>query len=565
MARRIRWQILIAVVSAVLVLGMMSYLALTTAAVARPLAGGGYVEGLVGTPRQLNPLLSDPARDPVAADVRALVFEGLMRTGVDGLPEPALAAALPAIDETGTIYTFTLRSDAVWHDGTPLSADDVVFTVRAIQSPAFSGDAVASGVWRNVLVSKINDQQVQLTLPIPVASFQALATFPILPAHILRDVPPAQWATNGFSTKPIGTGPYQFESLSATGATFRANERYHGGRPLLDTIEFRFFGSQQEAQAALSRGEIVGLGGAGLDGYGVIDVPQNERRVTLPLDTYVVLSFNLRRAPTNDQGLRRALALGLDKDALITSTLQGQARRLDTPILPESWAAVPDLVWYPASQGQASDTLNSLGYEPGPNSIRQRDGQPLRLELITDAASGHLVAAQNIAQQWAALGVQVDVQEVDTATLEQRLRDHDFVVAIHGWQRLGPDPDVVYPLWHSSEAENGSNYAGLQDEELDSYLDDARQNGDIGARAADYEAFQRRWIELVPGIMLYQPVFQYIVPSDLDGLELAPAQAPQDQSMIVPFLAGRESRFRNVSGWFVRSAREIGGDLRTAP
>ena len=86
MARRIRWQILIAALSSALVLGLMGYLAVTNAAVSRPLAGGAYVEGLPAIPQQLNPLLSDPARDPAAADVRALLFDGLMRIGSMACP-----------------------------------------------------------------------------------------------------------------------------------------------------------------------------------------------------------------------------------------------------------------------------------------------------------------------------------------------------------------------------------------------------------------------------------------------------------------------------------------------
>src|SRR5690349_20669452 len=111
MARRIRWQILIASVSALLILGLMSFLALTNTAVSRPLNGGAYVVGFTMLPHQINPLVSDPARDPTAADVRALVFEGLMQIGVDGLPEPELAAEAPQISADGTVYTFTLRPD----------------------------------------------------------------------------------------------------------------------------------------------------------------------------------------------------------------------------------------------------------------------------------------------------------------------------------------------------------------------------------------------------------------------------------------------------------------------
>src|SRR5689334_9025158 len=130
MARRIRWQIIIATVSSLLVLGLMAYLALTTAAVARPLAGGAYVEGLTAAPQQLDPLVSDVASDSTAVDMQALLFDGLMSIGADGLPEPALAQSVE-VNDAGTVYTFTLRSDVTWHDGVPLNVDDVLFTLRA--------------------------------------------------------------------------------------------------------------------------------------------------------------------------------------------------------------------------------------------------------------------------------------------------------------------------------------------------------------------------------------------------------------------------------------------------
>ena len=166
MARRIRWQILIATVSSLLVLGLMAYLALTTAAVARPLNGGAYVEGVVGAPQQLNPLVSDPTRDPTGADIQKLLFDGLMRTGADGLPEPALAQAWE-VNDAGTVYTFTLRADVTWHDGTPLTADDVLFTLRAVQGRGFAGDSSVGDIWRNVLVDKVGERSVRCTLGAP--------------------------------------------------------------------------------------------------------------------------------------------------------------------------------------------------------------------------------------------------------------------------------------------------------------------------------------------------------------------------------------------------------------
>jgi peptide/nickel transport system substrate-binding protein len=565
-ARRIRWQILIAAVSSVLVLGLMAYLAVTTAAVPRPLSGGAYVEGLVGAPQQLNPLVSDPARDSVAADIRALLFDGLMKIGPDGLPEPALAESWE-VDDAGEVYTFTLRNDVFWHDGAPLTVDDALFTLRAIQNRGFAGDPNISAIWRDILIDKVGERSIRCKLAAPFAPFLSLATFPILPAHLLGDLRPDQWAGAAYSLKPIGTGPYQLNEINGERALLDANPRYFGGRPFVESIELRFFANPQAMRSALNRGEIQGLGFLGTSDLSQINLPRGFTRHALPLDSAVQLAFNLRSGPLTDAGLRRALAEGLDKSELIRRTLDGQVSPLDTPILPGWWAASPKVIWYPPDQQQAADVLTSLGYTPGSDGVRVRDGKPLTLPLITSGEADRVATANEIARQWGQLGVRVQVETLDADTLRQRLAAHDFTLALYGLQRLGADPDV-YEQWHSSQAERGNNYAGLQDEQIDELLFNARRDLDIAARASSYEAFQRRWVELAPSIMLYQPLFVYVATGDLEGLGFerqGGAIAPEGGSAELThnlLLVSREGRFRDVVHWFIRSAREIHGELR---
>src|SRR5262245_37890562 len=290
MARRIRWQLLIAAVSSSLVLILMSYLALTSAAVARPLTGGVYIEGVTSLPQQLNPLVSDPASDPTAADLQALLFEGLMRIGTDGLPEPALAQSWES-DESGTVYTFTLRTDVTWHDGTPLTIDDALFTLHAIQSPGFAGDPNTAAVWRDVAIEQVGERSVRCTLQAPFAPFLSLATFPILPAHLLRGVEPAQWSSTPFSQKPIGTGPYQFVELNTEHTLLTANPRYYDGRPFIDNIELRFFPNIQAARTALVRGEIMGVGYLSTSDLAPSNLPRAITAHPISLDSYTILTF----------------------------------------------------------------------------------------------------------------------------------------------------------------------------------------------------------------------------------------------------------------------------------
>ncbi|MEO7908093.1 MAG: peptide ABC transporter substrate-binding protein [Roseiflexaceae bacterium] len=566
MARRIRWQILIAAISSALVLSLMGYLAVTTAAVPRPLSGGAYVEGVVGVPQQLNPLVSDPARDPIAADIRALLFDGLMRIGPDGLPEPALAESWE-VDDTGVVYTFTLRDNVTWHDGKPLTADDALFTLHAIQKRGFAGDPTISAIWRDILIDKVGERSIRCTLAAPFAPFLSLVTFAILPAHMLGDLQPEQWAGAAYSLKPIGTGPYQLTEINTEHVLLDANPRYFGGRPFVDSIELRFFANLQAMRSALNRGEIQGLGFLGTSELAELNLPRGFTRHTLPLDSAVQLAFNLRSAPLTDQGLRRALAEGLDKNELIKRTLDGQVSLLDTPILPGWWAASPKVIWYPPDPQRAGDALTSLGYSLGSDGMRVRDGKPLTLPLITSGEADRVAAANEIARQWGLLGVRVEVETLDADTLRQRLTTHDFTLALYGLQRLGADPDV-YEQWHSSQAERGINYAGLQDEQIDELLFNARRDLDIATRAPSYEAFQRRWVELAPSIMLYQPLAVYVATTDLEGLgfekpsSVIPPEGGSPEIAASQLLVGREGRFSNVGRWFIRSAREIHGELR---
>ena len=556
MARRIRWQILIASISALTVLLLMSYLALTRASVARPLAGGDYIEGVVGAPVHLNPLVADPAADPVAADIQRLVFEGLTRPGPDGLPMPALAESW-AVDESGTVYTFTLRSGASWHDGAPVTVDDVLFTLRAVQGPAFAGDQNVAAFWRTVLVDRVGERSVSFRLEAPFAPFLRLTGFPILPAHLLRNVPPEQWEVHPFNRLPVGAGPYRLVELDEQRALLRANPRYFGATPFIETIELRFFRTEQEAFAALTRSEIQGLAFTGASALADVNLPRGIVRRQALLDGYTALSFNLRDGLLTDLGVRRALATALDKDALIASALAGKVMRLDTPILHGWWAETSDVSWYEPDVARAMAQLDALGYVPGADGVRVRDGQPLVFPLLTDNSPVRRAVAEEIARQWSAIGVRIVIEPVEPPEMQRRLEAREFTIALHGWQRLGSDPDV-FELWHSSQADRGRNYAGLADATIDELLASARKIYDIVDRAELYREFQERWVELAPGIILYQPILFHATVADLGDTIAVPPDAAASPHLLI----GREGRFVNVNRWYLRSAREIRGDLR---
>lgn len=555
MARRIRWQIVIATLSIMLIAGLLGAVALRNASVATPLVGGSYIEAVVGAPERPIPLLNDPLADPVGRDLMALIFDGLVRIGADGLIEPALAQSYE-IDPSGEVYHFNLRRNVTWHDGRPFTADDVIFTLRTLQVADQPAEPALAAVWQDVLVDRLDAYTVRATLTAPFAPFLSMARVPILPAHVFAGKPPEAWTGGSIAERPVGTGPYRLLELREDRAVLAANEGYFGGRPYIERLELRFIASPEAAFAALARGDVTAFGARITGAAAIEDLPAGVRGVVVPLDEYTTLSFNLRRPPLDNLNLRRALAHGLNKDALIERALNGTAIPLDTPILPGWWAYNPEARWYAPDPAAAGRMLSELGFDRGADGILERNGRPLALELLVDNEPKRRAVADEIARQWGELGLRVSVVELDGPALQARLRAHEFDMALHTWTRLGPDPDP-FALWHSSRADSGLNYAGLDDKEIDDLLASARVESELAARSADYAAFQRRWISLAPGITLYQPLYRFAAATALDGAGLA-----DPESSLHHLLIGREDRYRDVTRWFLKSYREIQGEVR---
>ena len=552
MARRIRWQIVIAALSALLIGGLLGRLAVSTAAVASPLAGGTYIEAFIGTPQKPIPLINDPVADPVGRDLVTLLYDGLLRIGADGLIEPALASSYE-VDPTGTSYIFRLRRDAVWHDGQPFSADDVLFTLRTLQSLEQPGDPALAAFWQDLLVDRIDEATVRVTLNEPLASFPSLARVRMLPAHILASIPPDRWLESEYAGQLIGTGPYRLVELRDERAILAANDDYFDGRPFIEQIELRFVTARETALAALSRGDTTAFGERLRLENASLNPPASLSAPSVPLDEYTVLSFNLRRSLLSDQRLRQALAHGLDKNQLITEALAGTVQSIDTPILPGSWAFSSDTNWYAPDRTAAERILAELGYVRGSDGRQMREGLPLTLELLVDSEVRRQAAADEVVRQWGNLGITVTVRELELPQLITQLRRGSFDMAIHSWARLGPDPDP-FTLWYSGSS---LNYTGLRDELIDQLLENARQESELAARSADYALFQQRWVELVPSITLYQPLYRFISDPSLGGTGF-----DEPASAINSLLFGPEDRYRSITRWFTDSYREIQGELR---
>jgi peptide/nickel transport system substrate-binding protein len=491
---------------------------------AEPGVGAGapepYREGILSRPTNVNPLA---ARTQADRDLVALVFQGLVARDEQGRFVPALARSWTSSSD-GATWTFELDPGRRWQDGEPIGADDVAFTIRTLQDPAYHGPG--AGSWAGVTVTTVGPATVRFELATPIGGFLDLAVQPIVPRHLLADVAPGAMSDAGFGSEPTGSGAYAIVELdrdhavlepaaAVTGspgdgesaapasadplATARVTQRPTSGLIGLPRLEFRFFDDADALAKAFRDGELDAVSGLDPAAATALATTPGARAVRNPTTSLAAVVLNLR--PTEDAFAdprsRLALLSAIDRGRIVNVVLGGAAHQADGLIPPSSSAfdaaATPPIkrdLKAAATSLQAADwTKSADGWHHAGSK------EPRTLELLVPARTANPVlfaAGSQVAADWTALGFAVQVVEEDPATIAtDHLRTGDFEAAVVEIA-IGHDPDL-YPLLASSQVRTGgANVIGLQDPLLDGLLETARKPATDQARSTAYEALQER-------------------------------------------------------------------------
>ncbi len=289
-----------------------------------PKNGGTYTEGLVGVPKFINPLYS--SLNQVDEDLARLVYASLVKIDKDQNMAPDLAKNWQ-VSADGKAYTFFLKENLIWHDGEALTADDVIFTFKAIKNPEFKSPL--SQKFTDVEIEKIDDSTVKFTLKEPYTPFLENLTVGILPEHLWQEVAPGNMLLTDYNLKPIGAGPYLFKSLSKDklgnikSYTLVKNKKYHFREPYLDSLTFKFYPDYKTAVEALKNHNLDGLSYLPKELKEELSVRKDINYYALQLPQYTALFFNQgKNEALKDLKIRQALAYSLDKSEIIKEALQ---------------------------------------------------------------------------------------------------------------------------------------------------------------------------------------------------------------------------------------------------
>lgn len=506
-----------------------------------PAEGGRFTEGIVGQPTFMNPLIASGNE----ADYAAVK---LMFADLDTL------AASFALGTDGASWVVTLKDDLMWDDGEPLTADDVVFTVEALQDPSARS---AHAVWQGVMAEKLNDNEVRFTLRSPYAFFgKTIRSLAVAPRHIFGGIPAANLRLSEYNLAPIGSGPYSFKRLDAEPDGFISrielvrNPHYAGNQPRITSFFFRFYRAEADLIRDFNAKRVQGAGSLTPDALEKIQI--GHRLESIPLPRYYAIFFNQSTHPAlKDRTVRTALSLVIPRTTLVQKIFRGHAAAMEGPLPPamEGYEHGTESGFGIDVEVRAAGLLEKAGWAMDPaDGVRYRgvgkERARLEFKLLTPDMPFLAASAKEAASAWAAIGVKADIAEADSADIAaDAIRTRNYQMLLFG-NILKESPDM-FPFWHSSQKFSpGLNLALYDNKAADALLEKARVENDDARRRATLREIQNIIREDTPAAFLFSPAYLYAVPKSLRGFSAGGAASPAD-------------RLSGIEDWYLRTKRSF--------
>ncbi len=507
-----------------------------TSLVRVPALGGSITEGLIGSPRYINPLFSEGS--DADRDLTRLVFRGLTQASANGYVAD-LAAEI--ISESPTVTRVVIKPEAKFHNGQPLTSSDVLFTIEAIKNPSFGSPLLP--LYQEVSVEADGDGAVRFTAKEGLDILPLLAVG-ILPADVWQSVPPESAILSSLNLRPVGNGPYQVSKLTRNedgeilSLTLTAFQDYPGDGPYIKNIVAKFAPTANALGEALLAGQ---LDSAATVPASKAEKLQNDRRfniVTPNMPQYVAAYFNTKKSVFTESAVRRALALAIDRAQVAAQARSSFATAWPSPVLPY-FATDLEVTTPGADLEGARAALEGAGWITGPDGIRLKGEERLAFSVTAVESEEFAAAAEAIAQSWRSVGAEVTVQNVSRVSFQQAVaKDRAFDVLIADAQYLGSRPDP-YIFWHSSQGvAPGLSISQIANSALDAAVSAIRKNESPEIVKEAYKAFNAAFMEEAPAVILYVPQYIYAAPSEVKGLNLNWLSTPAD-------------RFQGILNWYV--------------
>lgn len=462
-----------------------------------PTYGGEIREGVIGTPRFINPVLATGDQDK---DLTALVFAGLTKKHTDGVVSLDMAQSITESDDALT-YVVTIKNQARFHDGEKVTADDIMYTIATIENPLIKSPHRIE--WEGVAVEKNNDTQVTFTLKKPFPRFKEALSVGILPKHIWKNLNEDQFSLSELNIRAIGSGPYAISNITTESGipvsfVLKAHTHYTLGRPYIETLRIFTYQNEKYLLKAFGDHDIDRMYGIAPEKIKTLNISTSTIETSLLPRTFAVFFNPNKLSPLADKNVREALQMAINKQAIVDQVLFKYGKVINSP--------------YPFDEELGEETYN-------PTKARElllkskalkNASSTLEITLATANTEEMKKVAEMIKEAWGHIGVHATIAIYDISDLNQNIiKDREFQTLLFG--AITESPSDLYAFWHSSQRNYpGLNISNYVSKNLDSNLEILRESSDKEELTEAYEAVKREFKEETPGIFLFAPSLVYV-------------------------------------------------------
>jgi len=504
-----------------------------------PVEGGVWREGVVGQPRSINPVLSS---NQVDLDISALVFSKLY----DLLQNYEVA-------DNGRTHIIKLKENLKWDDGERLTSDDVIFTIKLIQNPDNRSPLFKS--WQGVVVERESEIQVKFFIPTPYVFFEEnLKRFSIIPKHIWEKIPANNLDLSLHNLRPVGNGPYKFESFKSrrdgfiTEYRLKRNDYFAGQKAYISNFYFNFYENEEALKNAFRLRAI--------NGFGMTLPPNGDlaelssvviQKIAMPR-YYAVFINQIANPLLKDKNFRLALGLAVPFQKLIKETTGGEGEVISSPILRQMVGLSENSSYNRYDPQEAKQFLEKALAKNKVVSGKEKvlaGENSIEFNLIVPQINFLVRTAEILREEWLKLGVQgvniIVLSPEDVVNEVIKTRNYEMVL----FGNVFENPEDLFPFWHSSQRfYPGLNLSLYQNLEVDRLIETIRQTADPEKRKATLETLEKTIMADYPAIPLFSLPYYYVHSDRLEGFSA--------QTIVVP-----SDRFKNVEKWNMLRVRVL--------
>ncbi len=474
-------------------------------------AGGDYSEATLGKVNSMNPLYAATSSEKTLAK---LLFANVVSPDTTGHMKGELAKSV-TMDETGKIWTVTLRDEIYWSDNEPITADDLMYTVKLIADP--TAKTTISADFSKISLKKIDEKTVEFTLPSAYLEFMDSLEFPLLPAHVLENISPALVYESNFSSNPVCSGPFVLNAIQAASANetnlqtiyLNRNENYFLKDAMLYSFAIKTYENEEDIIAALGASDVRGT--AELSAEDADELPATIGKRTALINGGAYAFMNTTGADLSKVKVRKAIQQGVDM-AKVRSEAIDESQELDYPILASQMELdYPELPAYDLEA--AKQLLVDAGYSYADDVLLNEEGERVQISLAVAKRDTIAEVAERFATELKTLGFEVSMSVFDESLMSEdffvtvvRPRDYDILI-YEVDLGVSADPFVYYSSTQASGS--GWNFSNYSNALVDDALLSAHITTNLATKKTKYETFLKYWVEEAPALGIYRSSMNY--------------------------------------------------------